>query len=87
MLEILKYQDTCIIVIVFHIMSSSWLLTTAMAANFTVPIIKNKSDDLSDISNYRPIALPTNIITSKMFESVLLFKCKEYLSTFANQLV
>ena len=34
-------------------------------------------------SNYRPIALAT--IVSKMFESVLLFKCAEYLSTSDNQ--
>ena len=41
------------------------------------------SGNLSDSSNYRPIALAT--IVSKMFESVLLFKCAEYLSTSDNQ--
>ena len=33
--------------------------------------------------NYRPIALTT--IISKMFESVILLKCAEYLSTSDNQ--
>ena len=44
--------------------------------------VNNKSGNLSDSSNYRPIALAT--IVSKMFESVLLFKCAEYLSTSDN---
>ena len=48
-----------------------------------VPFVKNKSGNLSDSSNYRPIALDT--IISKIFESVLLLKCDEYLSTFNNQ--
>ena len=48
-----------------------------------VPIVKNKSGNLSDSSNYRPIALAT--IISKMFASVLLLKCAEYLSTSDNQ--
>ena len=38
---------------------------------------------MGNSSNYRPIALAT--IISKMFESVLLLKCAEYLSTSDNQ--
>ena len=64
-------------------MSSSWLLTTSLIETTIVPIVKNKSDNLSDSSNYRPIALAT--IISKMFQSVLLLKCAEYLSTSDNQ--
>ena len=50
-----------------------------------VPIVKSKSSNLSDSSNYRPIAIAT--IVFKMFESVLLFKCPEYVlvSTSHNQ--
>ena len=48
-----------------------------------VPIVKNESGNSTDSSNYRPIALATFV--SKMFDSVLLFKCAEYLSTFDNQ--
>ena len=55
----------------------------AMIETTIVPIVKNISGNLSDSSNYRPIALAT--LVSKMFESVLLFKCTEYLSTSDNQ--
>ena len=58
-------------------------LPPAMIETTIVPIVKNKSGNLTDSSNYRPIALAT--IFSKMFESVLLMKCAEYLSTSDNQ--
>ena len=58
-------------------------LPPAMIETTIVPIVKNKSGNLSDSSNYRLIAHAT--IVSKMFESVLLFKCAEYLSTSDNQ--
>ena len=48
-----------------------------------VPIVKNKSGNLSDSNNYRPIAIAT--ITSKLLESVLLLKCSDYLTTCDNQ--
>ena len=48
-----------------------------------VPIVKNKSGNLSDSNNYSFIALAT--IVSKMLESVLLLTCVEYLSTSDNQ--
>ena len=51
-------------------------LPPAMIETTIVPIVKNKSGNLSDSSNYRPIALAT--IISTMFESVLLLKCAEY---------
>ena len=48
-----------------------------------VPVLKIKSGDIRDVSNYRPIALAT--ITSKLFESVVLQRMSEFLSTRANQ--
>ena len=45
--------------------------------------MKNKCGNLSESSNYRPIALAT--IISKVFESVLLLKCEDYLFTSSNQ--
>ena len=51
-------------------------LPPAMIEITIVPMVKNKSGNLSESSNYRPIALAT--IVSKMFESALLFKCAEY---------
>ena len=48
-----------------------------------VPIIKNKADDLSSSNNYRPIAL-ANVI-SKVFESLILLRCEQFLTTADNQ--
>ena len=49
-----------------------------------VPIIKNKSGNSSDKSNYRPIALVT--ACSKLFESCLLIMLEKYLHTHDQQL-
>ena len=46
-----------------------------------VPVVKNKCDNTSGSNNYGPIAT----IISKLFESVLLSKCEDYLSTSSNQ--
>ena len=48
-----------------------------------VPIIKNKAGDLSSGNNYGPIAL-ANVI-SKVFESLILLRCKKFLTTADNQ--
>ena len=48
-----------------------------------VPIVKNKCGNLSESSNYRPIALATTF--SKVFELVLVLKCEEYLFICSNQ--
>ena len=48
-----------------------------------VPIVKNRCGNLSDINNYRRIAIAT--ITSKVLESVILVNCAEFLYTSDNQ--
>lgn len=48
-----------------------------------VPIIKDKTGDMCDINNYRPIAISTAI--SKIFENILLIKTKEFIQTTDNQ--
>ena len=48
-----------------------------------VLIIKNKAGDLSSGNNYRPIAL-ANVI-SKVFESLILLRCEQFLTTADNQ--
>ena len=58
-------------------------LPPAMIKTTIVPIVKTKCGNISESNNYRPIALAT--IISKLFESVLLLKCEDYLSTCSNQ--
>ena len=80
--EYLKFSNIKIHVLLslcFTLCLAHGYLPPAMIETTIVPIVKNKYGNLSDSSNYRPIALAT--ILSKMFESVLLFKCAEYLST------
>ena len=48
-----------------------------------LPIVKDKCSNLSESSNYRPIAF--SIIILKVFKSVLLLKCEECLFTSSNQ--
>ena len=48
-----------------------------------IPLVKNKYGDLSDVNNYRPIALVT--VVSKKNENILLELMEPYLSTTDNQ--
>jgi hypothetical protein len=48
-----------------------------------VPLLKDKKGDISDVDNYRPIAL--TCVFSKIFESVLLEKYRHFLTTSHNQ--
>jgi retron-type reverse transcriptase len=48
-----------------------------------VPLVKNKTGDITDVNNYRPIALVT--VASKIFEIVLLDLLEPFLSTCDNQ--
>ena len=54
-----------------------------MMTTIIAPIIKNKSGDLSDNNNYRPIALAT--IASKLVESLILSRATPFLITCDNQ--
>ena len=83
--EYLKFSNIKIHILLslcFTLCLAHGYLPPAMIETTIVPIVKNKSGNLSDSSNYRPIALAT--IVSKMFESVLLFNA-EYLFTSDNQ--
>ena len=84
--EYLKFSNIkkhVLLSLCFTLCLSHGYMPPAMIETTIVPTVKNKSGNLSDSSNYRPIALTT--IVSKMFESVLLFKCAEYLSTSDHQ--
>ena len=54
-----------------------------MMVTIIAPIIKNKSGDLSDNNNYRPIALA--IVASKLLESLILSRATPFLTTCADQ--
>ena len=67
----------------FSLCLSHGYLQPAKIKTTIVPIVKNKCGHISESNNYRPIALAT--IISKLFESVLLLKCEDYLSICSNQ--
>ena len=46
-----------------------------MINSVTVPLVKNKSVDLTDKNSYRPIALSS--IASKVFEHIIILRLKE----------
>ena len=54
-------------------------LPLAMIKTTIVLIVINKCGNISESNNYRPIALAT--VISKLFESVLLLKCEDYLAS------
>ena len=54
-----------------------------MLDSVIIPLVKNKCGDLSDTSNYRPIAI--SCIVSKILENVILQRIEEYLWTTDNQ--
>ena len=66
----------------FTLFLSHGYLSPKLIESTIVSIIENKCGNISRSSNYRSIALAT--IISKLLESILLMKCKEYLSTNAN---
>ena len=61
----------------------SWLYTKSLIETTIVPITKNKAGDLSSGNNNRPIAL-ANVI-SKVFESLIILRCEQFLTTADNQ--
>jgi hypothetical protein len=80
------FADSCISVHL-SLLFSCFILHGYMPKDFMysaiVPIIKNKTGDSSDKSNYRPVAIVT--ACSKLFESILLDFMDDYLSTTDNQ--
>ena len=55
----------------------------SMINSVIVHLVKNKSGDLTDKNNYRPIALSS--IASKVFEHIIILRLEEYLWTNDNQ--
>ena len=84
--ECLKYADAILSVLLsfcFTCMFKHSYLPSAMLDSVIIPLVKNKCGDLSDTSNYRPIAI--SCIVSKILEKVILQRIEEYLWTTDNQ--
>jgi hypothetical protein len=58
-------------------------LPSALLKTIIVPLVKNKTSNIGDKSNYRPIALVTS--ASKIFELILLDLIENYITTSDNQ--
>lgn len=67
----------------FSAMLSHGFIPKSMMDTVIVPIVKNNCGKLSDINNYRPIALAN--ISSKIFENILLCRCEQFLHVTDNQ--
>ena len=67
----------------FTLFLTHFYLPSSMIETIIVRIVMNKCENLSDSNNYRRIALAT--IMSKLFESVILLKCKMFLNTCSYQ--
>jgi endonuclease/exonuclease/phosphatase family metal-dependent hydrolase len=77
--EAIKYGGNALIVhisILFDMFLAHSYLPTKLICTTLVPLLKNKSGDLSDVNNYRAIALSNSI--SKLFEDVLLDCLQQY---------
>ena len=58
-------------------------LPDSIMATTIVPYLKDKTGDIADVNNYRPIAMAT--VTSKLLEYVIQKRYDEYLMTSDNQ--
>ena len=84
--EHLKYSDRrlfSLLSICFTSMLVHAHLPDEFMKTIIVPLIKDKTGDITNVGNYRPIALTT--VFSKVFEHCLLTKCTDKLTTHDNQ--
>ena len=72
-----------LLMIIFNACMTHGYLPPNMISTVLVPIIKDKSGDVGDRSNYRPIAISS--VFSKILEHVLLKHIESYLYTSDNQ--
>ena len=84
--ESLKHADPllCLLLsICYTCMFTHCYMPQSMINSVIVPLVKNKSGDLTDKNNYRPVALSS--ISSKVFEHIIILRLEEYLWTNDNQ--
>jgi len=84
--EHVMYSHPCLIVLLkllFYMMLLHGYVPNDFATGIIVPLLKDKSGDLSSVANYRPITLCP--VISKIFESVLVIKYGEFLNVNDSQ--
>ena len=77
--EAIKYGGQALVVhlsFLFSMFLSHSCLPTELIQTTLVPLLKNKAGNISDVNNYRAIALSNSI--SKLLEDVLLQSIKQY---------
>ena len=80
--EHLRYAHPSIMVhlkLLFYFIVTHRIVPDQFGYGIIVPLMKDKSADLNDIDNYRPITLIP--ILSRVFESVMLTLCEDLLQT------
>ena len=80
-----RFRPKLFLSLLFSMCLSHGYLPSTLIKTTIVPRVKNKSGNLSDSNNYRPIAIATITCTSKLLESVILLKRSDYLITCDNQ--
>ena len=78
--ELINYCDNSLM---FNSMIQHGYVPEAFMDTLILPIVKDTKEDLGDSDNYRPIAL-TSVI-SKVFELVILERCRSILDTSPHQ--
>lgn len=72
-----------LLAMLFNLCLSHSYLPEEMIKTVVIPIVKNKTADLSDKSNYRPISLAT--VVSKVFDRLLNSQLECYIQPHTNQ--
>jgi hypothetical protein len=73
--EHIVYSHPCLVIhikLLFSMMVNHYYVPDAFGSGIVVPVVKDKSGDLSSLDNYRPITLSP--VMSKLFESFILAK-------------
>ena len=84
--EHLRYAHYCVCIylsVLFNLCVSHGFIPEDCLITDIVPILKCKNKDVTNVGNYRPIAVATTI--SKLFEHFILFYIKPFLSTSDHQ--
>ena len=81
--SIFPCKVSVMLTLLFNSMLQHGYVPEAFIDALILPIVKDTNEDLGDSDNYRPIAL-TSVI-SKVFELVILERCRSILDTSSHQ--